>query len=59
MNTTYVIFQFDTEDFITPETDDILLDLTPISNQHNVKASFCAVGGKARILESLFVLMGF
>ncbi len=46
----YVIFQLDTEDFITPETDDVLLDLAKIFNKHGVKGSFAIVGEKARAL---------
>jgi len=49
--TVYVIFQFDTEDFVTPEADDVLLDLTRILERFGVKASFCIVGEKARELE--------
>ena len=30
--TVYIIFQLDTEDFITPETDDVILD--PVSYTH-------------------------
>jgi len=51
MNTVYVIFQFDTEDFITPEADDVVLELVRILNQYDVKVSFCIVGEKARVLE--------
>ncbi|MFQ6095260.1 MAG: hypothetical protein ACE5NN_03870, partial [Candidatus Bathyarchaeia archaeon] len=51
LKTVYIVFQFDTEDFITPEADDVLLDLTRILNKYNVRASFCIVGEKARELE--------
>ncbi len=47
----YVIFQFDVEDFITPETDDILLRLAQIMEGFGIKASFCIVGEKARVIE--------
>ena len=46
----YVIFQLDTEDFITPETDDVLLHLASIFNKYGVKGSFAIVGEKARVL---------
>jgi len=51
MSKVYVILQFDTEDFITPEADDILLELTNMLKERSVKASFCIVGEKARVLE--------
>ncbi|MCW4027037.1 MAG: hypothetical protein NWE76_06110, partial [Candidatus Bathyarchaeota archaeon] len=51
LQTVYVVFQFDTEDFVTPEADDVLLDLTRILERSDVKASFCIVGEKARDLE--------
>ncbi len=51
MKNVYVAFQFDTEDFITPEADDVLLDLTDILDQFGVKGSFCIVGEKVRVLE--------
>ncbi|OYT30999.1 MAG: hypothetical protein B6U94_04680 [Thermofilum sp. ex4484_79] len=46
----YVIFQLDTEDFITPETDEVSLHLTLIFNKYGVKGSFAIVGEKARVL---------
>lgn len=51
MGRVYLALQFDTEDFITPEADDILLDIISILDQFNVKGSFCLVGEKARVLE--------
>jgi len=51
MKRIYVAFQFDTEDFVTPETDDVLLDLTNILDQFGVKGSFCIVGEKLRALK--------
>jgi hypothetical protein len=51
MEKVYVIFQLDTEDFITPEADDILLDLIDILDQHGIRGSFCIVAEKARSLE--------
>lgn len=47
----YVVLQFDTEDFITPETDNVLLELAHILDQFGVKASFCIVDEKAKVLE--------
>ena len=49
--TVYVIFQLDTEDFITPETDDVILDLVKVFNKYGIKGSFAIVGEKARALE--------
>ncbi len=51
MRTVYVIFQLDTEDFITPETDNVIVDLIKIFNRHGIKGSFAIVGEKARVLE--------
>jgi len=51
MRRVYVAFQFDTEDFITPEADDVLLDLIKILDQFGVKGSFCIVGEKLRALK--------
>jgi len=51
MGKVYVAFQFDTEDFVTPETDDVLLDLIKILDHFGVKGSFCIVGEKLRALE--------
>ena len=48
----FVIFQLDTEDLVTRETDDVLLDLVSIFNKYGIKGSFAIVGEKARkILE--------
>ncbi len=47
----YVIFQLDTEDFITPETDDVIIDLVRVFNKYGIKGSFAIVGEKARALE--------
>jgi len=51
LKTVFVIFQFDTEDFITPESNDVLLDLTQILERFGIRASFCIVGEKARELD--------
>ncbi|RLF00385.1 MAG: hypothetical protein DRJ57_01010, partial [Thermoprotei archaeon] len=49
--TVYVIFQLDTEDFVTPEADDVLLDLAEIFEKYGIRASFAIVGEKARALR--------
>lgn len=51
MKKIHVIFQFDTEDFITPEADDILLNIISILDKFGVKGSFCLVAEKVRALE--------
>jgi len=51
MGTVYVIFQLDTEDFVTPEADDVLLDLAEIFEKYGIRASFAVVGEKARALR--------
>ncbi len=51
MGKVYVIFQLDTEDFVTPETDDVLLDLAKLFDKYGVKATFAVVGEKARVLK--------
>lgn len=45
-----VIFSFDTEDFVTPESDDVLLAIAETLTRHGVRASFAVVGDKARAL---------
>jgi peptidoglycan/xylan/chitin deacetylase (PgdA/CDA1 family) len=47
----YVVFQLDTEDFVTPETDDVLLDLAKLFDKYGVRATFAVVGEKARVLR--------
>jgi hypothetical protein len=51
MGSIYVAFQFDVEDFVTPEADDVLLKIVDILDQFGVRGSFCLVGEKARVLE--------
>ena len=36
---------------MTPETDDVLLDLARIFEKHGVEGSFAIVGEKARVLK--------
>lgn len=45
-----LIFSFDTEDFVTPESDDALLGLARILTQHGLRGSFALVGDKVRAL---------
>ena len=47
-----IIISFDVEDFITPETDDILLSLMDILAETEITASFNLVAEKLRVLES-------
>ena len=46
-----MVFQLDTEDFVTPETDDVLLDLAELFDKHGVRATFAVVGEKVRVLK--------
>jgi hypothetical protein len=47
----YATLLFDTEDFITPSSDDDAKDLAEIMTRHGLRASFIVVGEKARVLE--------
>ena len=47
---TSMIFSFDTEDFVTPESDDALLGLARLLTQHGLRGSFALVGDKVRAL---------
>ncbi|MBM4047131.1 MAG: hypothetical protein FJ279_18670, partial [Planctomycetes bacterium] len=47
---TKVIISFDTEDFVTPESDDAAKRLADILTKHKVRGCFCVVGDKARAL---------
>ncbi len=49
--TVYVIFWFDTEDFILPQADDAAMRLAEMFAQRNRQATFKIVGEKARVLE--------
>jgi len=42
---------FDTEDFITHESDEILLSITRMLEKHEIKATFKIVGERLRVLE--------
>jgi len=45
-----MIFSFDTEDFVTPESDDALLAIANLLSRAGIRASFAVVGDKARVL---------
>lgn len=47
----YATLLFDTEDFITPSSDDDVKDLAEILTRHGLRASFIIVGEKVRVLE--------
>lgn len=47
----FVLFWLDTEDWVTPESDDAALMLAQIFSEHGIKATFKVVGEKARALE--------
>ena len=48
---TYVLFWFDVEDYLTPESDDALLGLLQCFEKHGVQATWKVVTQKARVLE--------
>lgn len=48
---TECIFSFDTEDFVTPESDDVLKAIADMLAGHGIRASFAVVGDKARALR--------
>jgi hypothetical protein len=50
-NRVFVVFWFDCEDFITPESDDALKKLAEILKENNVRGVFKLVGEKLRVLE--------
>lgn len=47
----YATLFFDIEDFITPESDDIALELAGILKEEGLRGSFFVVGEKARVLK--------
>lgn len=47
----YVVFWFDTEDYITPESDDAALRLARILSERGIRGTFKLTGEKARVLE--------
>ncbi|MBS7612668.1 hypothetical protein KEJ48_00230 [Candidatus Bathyarchaeota archaeon] len=51
MSKIFVVFWFDCEDFITPESDDALKRLAEILSANNVRGVFKLVGEKLRTLE--------
>ncbi|MEM3546788.1 MAG: hypothetical protein QW547_06725 [Candidatus Bathyarchaeia archaeon] len=50
-NRVFVIFWFDCEDFVTPESDNALKRLAEILKANNVRGVFKLVGEKLRVLE--------
>ena len=50
--TTSVLFWFDVEDYITPESDDALKGLLEIFEAHGAQATWKLVAEKARVLEA-------
>jgi len=46
----YVMLTFDTEDFITPETNDVLKSLVEVLNRHGLRGEFYIVSEKMRVL---------
>ena len=50
-NKVFVVFWFDCEDFVTPESDDALNRLAEILEANNVRGVFKLVGKKLRVLE--------
>ena len=51
MGNVNVVFWWDTEDFVTPESDDIILDVVKAFEDRKVRACFKMVGEKVRTLE--------
>ncbi len=52
MGKVYVLFWFDVEDYIVPQSDDALKKLAEIFDEHGAKATFKFVGEKIRVLEA-------
>lgn len=51
MSKIYVLFWFDVEDFITPQSDDALKGIIDIFDSINIKGTFKLVGEKVRVLK--------
>lgn len=47
----YVLFWFDVEDYIEPQSDEALKGLLEVFESHGVQATWKLVGAKARVLE--------
>jgi hypothetical protein len=47
-----VLFWFDVEDYVTPESEDALLGLINLCDERQIKGIFKLVGEKARVLEA-------
>ena len=52
MGKIYVLFWFDVEDYITPQSDDALKRLAEIFDEQGERAIFKFVGEKVRVLEA-------
>jgi hypothetical protein len=48
---TKILFTFDTEDFIDPLSDDTLLGLCQVFSKHGLRACFCLVTERAKVLR--------
>ncbi len=48
----YILWSFDTEDYLTPEADDALLQWARLLSRRDVRGSFCLVGERARRLAA-------
>lgn len=51
MSKAYVLFWFDVEDFITPQSDDALKGIIDILDSYKIKGTFKLVGEKIRVLK--------
>ena len=51
MSKVYVLFWFDVEDFMTPQSDDALKGIIDIFDSLKIKGTFKLVGEKVRILK--------
>lgn len=52
MSDVYVLFWFDVEDYITPESDDALKGCIDALDYHGIKGTFKIVGEKLRVLKA-------
>jgi len=51
MSKVYVLFWFDVEDFITPQSDDALKGIIDVLDTYRIKGTFKLVGEKVRVLK--------
>lgn len=52
MPVVYVLFWFDVEDYLTPESDDALAGCIEVLESHGVRGTFKLVGEKLRVLKA-------